>query len=74
VGVPLRQTKRVAEVKHYLERMKIADAKRLADRLGVSLSALLEASISLSQDLVDADVEGLRELPQYHDFDGALAF
>ena len=35
---------------NYLEQMAIADAKRLADRLGVSLIALLDASLSLSEE------------------------
>lgn len=48
----------------YLENMKIADVRRLACRLGVSLLLLLDASISLSEDVRNRYVEGAGDLPE----------
>ncbi len=60
-------------MKHYLERMKIADAKRLADRLGLPVAVLLEASFSLSQDVRELDPKRISDLPQLRDLDVSVA-
>lgn len=64
VGRMVTLNREVAAMGDYLESMPIADAKRLACRLGVSLTLLLEASISLSEDLRNRDVESTGDLPQ----------
>lgn len=58
---------------NYLEQMTIADAKRLADRLGVSLIALLDASLSLSENVANIGVKCPGDLPQLRDTDASLS-
>lgn len=50
--------------KSYLERMKIADAKRLAVALDIPLTTLLDASISLCENVRNARSERVSDLPK----------
>lgn len=49
--------------------MNIADVNRLAVALGIPTIELLDASLSLSENLCDRHAEGLRELPEIHHSD-----
>lgn len=57
----------------YLESMKIAHAKRLADELHIPLLLLLDASLSLSNKVNQRDPEGFREVAEVGDPDIPLA-
>lgn len=50
----------------YLERMPISEVRMLAVALGLTAEELLQASLSLSQNIADLKVEGLGDLPQVH--------
>jgi hypothetical protein len=63
-----REVLQVSNVtKRYLERMAIADARRLAIHLGVPLISLLEASICLADNLGHRHVECCSDLAQIGD-------
>lgn len=55
------------QVKHYLERMKIGDVKRLADQLDMPTTSLLEASRCLSENITDRHVESICDLAELGD-------
>jgi len=53
--------------------MSIGEAKKLADRMGLTTAALLEASVGLYQDRRDADAKRFRKPAQLNHLDVALA-
>lgn len=56
-----------------IEKMHVGDALRLATELGIPLESLLDASLSLSRDLVDIESEGNANLAKIGDSDRARA-
>lgn len=52
-----------------IEKMPIGNAHRLAVQLGIPLSQLLDASLSLSRDLVDIETQGDADFPKVRDSD-----
>lgn len=57
----------------YLEKSTITEVKRLADSVGVPVEKLLQASLSLSQDLPNLSVEGRGDLSEFGNLDIPLA-
>lgn len=53
--------------KRYLERMNIADARRLAVALEIPIELLLDASFCLTNNRGKRDLESVSDLPQLGD-------
>lgn len=51
----------------YLEQMTIGDAKRLSVKLDIPIMVLLDASLSLSQNLLNVDTECCNDASQLSD-------
>ena len=69
----MRSTGKKEQVRHYLEGVRIGEAKKLADKLGLPLAVLLDASLCLVEDQRNRNTQHISEATQLHNPDVAVA-
>lgn len=57
----------------YLEETRISEVRRLAIALGLTTEQLLQASLCLSENFADLNVEGCGDLTEIHDANVSLS-